>query len=254
MIPKIFHFVFGFKEQTEPLHLAHALAVLSCARVNRPQRIFFHYYHEPFGVYWDLIKPLVKLVKVEPPKEIFGIPIKHYAHQADIVRLNALLEIGGVYADMDTIFVNPLPEELFEKPFVMGRQGEMGLCNAFMMSTRQSRFAKRWMDGHAGAFKGGNPGTPEWDNHSVFFPGQLAKTIPADIHIEPQTSFFKHLFNKFGLKALYEDNDTDLGKVYSLHLWENIAWDRYLSGLTPQIIKEVDTTYNCIARRFLNEI
>ncbi|CCO22242.1 glycosyltransferase [Maridesulfovibrio hydrothermalis] len=254
MIPNLFHFVFGLKEQTEPLHLVHALAIISCARVNKGAKIFFRYHHEPYGAYWEVVKPLVKLIKVTPPDNIFGIPIKHYAHQADIIRLNALLEIGGVYADMDTIFVNKLPPELFKKPFVMGEQGEMGLCNAFMMSGRQSRFAKRWLDGHASAFKGGKPGTPEWDNHSVFFPGQLAKTIPSDIHIEPQTSFFKHLFTAHGLSGLFEKTDTDLDNVYSIHLWENIAWERHLSKLTPEIVKSTDTTYNCIARRFLDEI
>ncbi|SMF29077.1 glycosyltransferase [Desulfovibrio gilichinskyi] len=254
MIPNFFHFVFGLKKQTEPLHLVHALAIISCAKVNKPVKIFFHYQHEPHGPYWEVVRPLVKLIKVVPPDNIFGIPITHYAHQADIIRLNALLEFGGVYADMDTIFVNPLSPDLFTKPFVMGQQGEMGLCNAFMMSSRQSRFAKRWLDGHSSAFKGGKPGTPEWDNHSVYFPGQLAKAIPLDIHIEPQSSFFKHLFTKAGVDQLFEKKDTDFKNVYSMHLWENITWKDYLSKLTPGRIESKDTTYNCIARRFLDEI
>jgi hypothetical protein len=254
MIPNLFHFVFGLKEQTEPLHLVHALAIISCAKVNKPAKIFFHYYHEPYGPYWDAVKPFVKLVKVIPPESIFDIPITHYAHQADIIRLKAMLEFGGVYADMDTIFVNPLSNDLFTKHFVMGKQGEMGLCNAFMMSSKQSHFAKRWLYGHSRAFKGGEPGTSEWDNHSVYFPGQLAKTIPSDIHIEPQSSFFKHLYTKAEIDKLFEKNDTDLKNVYSMHLWENITWKDYLSKLTPEIIKSKDTTYNCIARRFLDEI
>ena len=47
MIPNIFHFVFGLKEQTEPFHLMYYLCLASCIEVNTPDKVCFHYHHEP---------------------------------------------------------------------------------------------------------------------------------------------------------------------------------------------------------------
>ena len=46
-MPRIFHFVFGLREQNEPFHLAHYLCLESCRHVNQPQAIWFHYANEP---------------------------------------------------------------------------------------------------------------------------------------------------------------------------------------------------------------
>ena len=36
------------------------------------------------------------------------------SHEADFVRLDALIAHGGVYADIDTLFVHPVPARLFD--------------------------------------------------------------------------------------------------------------------------------------------
>ena len=151
-IPRIAHFVFGLKPQVQPFHLLHYLAIETCRRILKPERIFLHYNDLPFGVYWDAIRPHLTLCRVELATEVLDAPhdpqlvpdIYRYAHHSDFVRLDALIEHGGVYADIDTIFLRPLPDALFEAPFVIGREaayadeltGEIQptLCNAFLMS------------------------------------------------------------------------------------------------------------------------
>lgn len=74
-----------------------------------------------------------------------------YAHHTDFIRLEKLLERGGIYADLDTIFVNKLPEHFFEKEFIMGEEkglivnGEYhrSLCNGWLMSAPGARFAQK---------------------------------------------------------------------------------------------------------------
>ena len=87
-----------------------------------------------------------------------------YAHHADFIRLDALIEHGGVYADIDTIFVRAFPDELFAAPFVIGREppvrdertGEWrpSLCNALLMSEPGAAFARAWRERMAAALNG----------------------------------------------------------------------------------------------------
>jgi mannosyltransferase OCH1-like enzyme len=56
---------------------------------------------EPHGEWWSETKDLVELVLVEPPTEIFGKPITQPAHKSDVIRLQVLIENGGIYVDTE---------------------------------------------------------------------------------------------------------------------------------------------------------
>src|ERR1700687_890517 len=178
MIPNRFHFVFGLKRQAQPFHLVHYLCLASCIAVNCPEVIYFYYQHEPYGRYWDLIKE--QLVRVKIPRVAFideyhysdsRVARFRYAHASDFVRLERVLAQGGVYADMDTLFVNPIPRALFARQFVLGREddvfdphsGQMrsSVCNAFIMAERNAAFGKLWLEQMRGAFDG------TWSSHST---------------------------------------------------------------------------------------
>jgi hypothetical protein len=45
---------------------------------------------------------LVKVVNIE---SVYGNDVKHYAHKADIVRLEALRFAGGIYLDVDVLLL-----------------------------------------------------------------------------------------------------------------------------------------------------
>ncbi len=270
LIPHQFHFVFGLRKQREPFHLAHYLCLESCRRVNQPESMRFYYHYEPYGPYWDLIKPQLTLVKVPlvPLVERFrykdrGIKRFRYAHHSDFIRLEKLLENGGVYADIDTLFVRPLPPSLFQKPFVLGRERAIqdpktgrstpSLCNALIMSTPGADFGHLWLEGMLAEFDG------TWSNHSTLFPQRLATRFPALIHVEPQRSFYHFPPSSRGLATLLEDHQPIPNGVYSMHLWAHLWWEErrvdftmfHAGLLTEDFIRQVDTTYNCAARPFL---
>ena len=166
MIPRTFHFVFGLRAQNEPFHVAHYLCLRSCLETNEPDRVVFHHYHEPHGPWWDRIRPELELRTVEPETWVRdhdayfehdeGLYIQSrnlgYAHQSDFIRLRALLDAGGVYADMDTLFVRRLPDTYFDQRFVIGEEDAGAysgdrvvanpLCNAFLVSERDSVFGR----------------------------------------------------------------------------------------------------------------
>lgn len=271
-IPKIFHFVFGLKPQDRPFHLLYYLCLESCLRVNRPEHVYFYYHHEPHGRYWDLIKEKLVHVRVGPVPLVANYryrdkAVQHYryAHHSDFIRIEKLVDHGGVYADMDTIFVNPLPERLFAQPFVLGREQDFpweasgkeqpSLCNALIMSRQGAEFGRLWLNGMADAFDGA------WSSHSGLLPQRLSEERPELIHIEPPRSFYKHMYTPEGVQTLFEGCDPDFEGVYSMHLWHHLwsAWwrrdyTRFHEGkLTSDRIRHVDTTYNLVARRFLPE-
>lgn len=271
-IPNQFHFVFGLKKQKEPFHLCYYLCIESCLQVNRPEKVYFYYHHEPCGRYWDTIKNRIVLVKVglSPFISKFRYGLRNrgcrkyrYAHHSDFIRLEKLIEKGGVYADIDTIFVNKIPDHLFFQPFVIGREADVlcqtseqvkpSLCNAVLMSRKSSTFAALWLHEMEKEFDG------SWSNHSTFLPKRLSEKYPSLIHIEPPRTFYKHMWTKEGLRILLEECDDDYSGVVSMHLWSHLWWskkrrdfsDFHRGMLTEKYIREVDTTYNLVARRYL---
>ncbi len=276
LIPKHFHFVFGLRPQTEAFHVMHYLCLESCRQINRPERMTLYYHHLPFGPYWDRIRPSLDLVHVELNRTVSEFHYRdpalrplRYAHQADFIRLEKVLAHGGVYADIDTLFVNPIPAHLFEKSFVMGEELEIwdpkadamvkSLCNAFLMAEPGAVFGQRWLDAMAGAFDG------TWSNHSTLLPQRLAELYPEEVHIEPESSFYSFPPTSKALFALFEDCPpmprSEGEKAFSIHLWEHLWWDRkrtdysmfHQGRLTEQAIRTDASAYNLLARCYLPE-
>lgn len=267
-IPRHFHFVFGLRPQTEPFHLAHYLALASCLRHNRPERLSFHYRHLPYGRYWDLIRHHLELCPVGPPRAL-PVPsrpqdplILHYsyAHEADFVRLEQLLVHGGVYADMDTLFVRPVPEDLFAQSCVLAPEprvvdpatGEAhdSLCNAFIMAAPGSPFIRRWLEAMAAAFDG------SWSAHSCQLPARLARDFPAEIHLAPSRLFYPYLWNRPDLTALFQKSRTVPADTCSIHLWAHLWWEPQRHDfctfnhelLTERHVRRQSTTFARLAR------
>lgn len=252
MIPNIFHFCYGLSEDFggKPFSLVHYLAIKSAKDVNSPDKILFYYSFEPQGEWWEKAKSLVTLVKVSPPEEIFGNKLFHVAHKADVLRLNALIDHGGIYLDLDTISRKAF-SPLLKNKFVIGKQGKwrkMGLCNAVMMAEKNSEFAKLWLNEYRTFRSKGKD--KYWAEHSVKLPMKLAKSNPGLLHIEPYDSFHFPLYYPSSLKNLFE-KEKSYPNAYCHHLWEGGSWNKYLKDLNVEDIKKRNSTYNSIARRFL---
>jgi len=237
-IPRITHFVFGLRDQLEPFHLLHYLAIESCRRVLQPEAIYLHYHHLPFGVYWDAIRPHLTLVRVGLSREVTEakyderlVPEPYrYAHHADFVRLDALIEHGGVYADIDTIFLRRLLDSLYRERFVIGRESDTpdeltgrlrpSLCNALLMAEPGAEFARVWRERMGAAING------TWSNHSGFLAQALSEELPDAVRVEPEQSFFAVPCTSAGVHGLLTDGTPDLSHSYSVHLWAHVWWDR----------------------------
>ncbi|WP_326533955.1 glycosyltransferase [Pseudorhodoferax sp.] len=266
MIPRTFHFVFGLKPQTEPFHLMHYLCLASCLAVERPQAVVMHYDHEPWGEWWDRIRPALQLRKAARSRLVDefvyadrGMDRYRYAHAADFVRLQALIEQGGVYADIDTLFLQPLPQSLWARGVcVLGeerspRPGEASYCNAWIAAPPGDRFCRAWLDEMATSFDG------SWSGHSTLLPGRLAQRLPGALHVEPESAFYAFDWRPHRIDDLFlRDRPVPAG-AYSLHLWNHLWWARerrdfsrfHAERLTPDYVAFAATTYARLARPFL---
>jgi glycosyltransferase involved in cell wall biosynthesis len=272
-VPPVAHFVFGLREQTEPFHVVHYLAIESCRRLLQPERIYLHHKHLPYGPYWDRIRPHLTLRPVDlvpevedAPRDELRVPQRYqYAHHADFVRLDALIETGGVYADIDTIFVRPFPADLFDHPFVLGREYAVhdeltgalrpSTCNALLMAEPGSAFARTWRAEMAGAMNG------TWSNHTGFLAEELTRRMPDAVHVVGPETFFPFPPDTDGIAALLED-DMDTGEALSIHLWSHLWWERErqdfsavsAADLTEDRLRASSSTYARLARPFLPDV
>lgn len=251
MIPKKIHFLFGLSEDFGgfPFCLYHYLAVLSARVVNKDYEIIMHYYHEPQNEWWEKTKAIAKMVKLESsPTHIRGIPIKQCAHKADLVRIEILMKEGGIYLDIDTICIRPFDPFLsIPKGFIMGLEtgsGNMGLCNAVIMSEPRHQFLDIWLR----AFADFDP--DDWNKMACRRPLRIAVNHPKLIHVEGNETFFRLNWTRPEIDMLF-GNLIDMPKSYSQHLWEHTSFDPYLSKLTLADIDSKGTTYNLLARKVL---
>lgn len=275
MIPNILHFVFGMAPDFggKPFSLVHYLALRSAVELNKPAVAIFHYQFEPQGEWWENAKPLLTLNKIIAPDNIMGNKLYHVAHKADVVRLQALKETGGIYLDLDTISVKPLTD-LLNNSFVIGQElkaayvpknwrqqlksklgwgkrskdGSTGLCNAVLLSEKNSAFVNGWLEEYKSFRSQGRD--KYWNEHSVLVPQYLAARYPDKLTQLSPYAFHYPLYDEGGLQSMFEEVQVFPG-AYLHHLWESFAWEKYMSKLTPEHIKTRETTYNRIARQFL---
>jgi mannosyltransferase OCH1-like enzyme len=167
-----------------------------------------------------------------------------YAHHADVIRLDVLARHGGMYADMDTIFVNPVPDEFWSRPFLIGMEsGEpdhipadpaRSLCNALMMARPGSEFVEIWRSRIIAAMDG------TWSNHSCELAAVLATGHPDLLEVEPERSFTSYRHTVTGIHQLVqaEVDEVETTGMYSVHLWAHLWWERH-----RQDFSTVDATW-----------
>lgn len=225
LVPNIIHFIYGFKPQETEFEYYKYIAICSAYLVNKPDRIYFYYKYEPFGFYWNKVKNLLTLKKVEPPTEFLGKKIKHYAHQADILRLQVLYNYGGIYLDIDTICLKEL-KDFFTENITLGYQGEHGLCNAVIIAKQYNSFIKEWLQAYKSFRSEGQDAY--YDEHSVILPMKMAFQRN-DINVVNRNTFFYPMAEHIN-DILFQDTYSQEHKQfidnnsYCIHLWETITY------------------------------
>jgi hypothetical protein len=245
VIPKILHFCFGLSPKGGDWGLVHYVCVKSAVERIKPEQAFLYFEHRPRGPFWDLTTKIVECKKIVAPRTIFGNPLSHYAHRADVLRLQKLIETGGIYLDCD-VFVHRGFDDLLENSVVLGQEGDtelVGLCNAVILAEPNAPFLTRWYSQYKN-FRSGR-GDQFWNEHSVKLPRQLAAAHPEELTILGPRAFFWPHWDDEGLRKLFASTDPiPSSGVYANHLWEGRAWSKYLRNLTPARVRLIDSNFH----------
>jgi hypothetical protein len=254
MIPKTLHYVFGMASDAggKPWSLVHYACLKSAVERIRPEDVYFYCEYEPKGPWWELTRKLVDLERIKAPREIFGNPVIHPAHRADVVRLERLISRGGIYLDAD-VFVHQSFDDLLGNSTVLGRQevneAGFGLCNAVILSEPHAPFLEKWYSEYRSFRSRGRDAF--WDEHSVQLPLRLSKRFPAEITVLPQEAFFWPSFRPEDIKLIFDSSSQiDISKAFVTHLWESVAWERYLEYLTPGRVRSIESNFHHWVRPF----
>ncbi|CDS02659.1 hypothetical protein LRAMOSA00064 [Lichtheimia ramosa] len=246
-IPKIVHFIHGLRGPEPTLDLIHYLAIKAAHDIVRPDTIYLHYHYMPVGEMFERVRPMVTLRQVPLVENIFGRPVSHFAHRADIVRLEALMEFGGIYFDLDLFALKPV-DHLLDQEFVMGQEGvdgSSGLCNAMMMAKPNARFLQRYYATYS-SFD-----STQWNYHSVVLPAKLAPHFKDEITVLDYKAFFWPLWDSVGLRTLYLEKTYDFSDNLGIHIWESPSNKHLMQGVTEETMLNVDNSLYCILRPFI---
>ncbi|KAK3945505.1 hypothetical protein QBC46DRAFT_370859 [Diplogelasinospora grovesii] len=282
-IPNVVHFIYGLKN---PLYHPDAgrfdflsyLAVRSAVVSLKPKAIYLHYTYlsdppspdtnaDPMTNPW--VRRLAKditLVHHQPPS---GESSTQYAHLSDTMRLQFLLEQGGIYLDIDAFALRSF-DKLLRVPrphdVVLGAEGgnRWGLCNAVIAARANSTFVARWLASYDDVDL-----SREWNYHSVLLPKEMAETHPREVCALAPDAFFWPTWTWRHVDWMHEPLSRDAaifwqseidrhgGSLFenqlAYHAWNQMAWDRYLKMLTPEVIRAQDTRFNLLMRRFLED-
>ena len=158
--------------------------------------------------------------------------------------------------DVD-VFVHASFDSLLGRSTVLGRQTvdglEPGLCNAVILAAPEAPFVRRWHSEYRSFRSNGNDRF--WDEHSVKLPLRLSQELPNDITILPPHAFFWPTFKDADLALIFSDpRPIDVSRSYATHLWESLAWERYLEHLTPGGVRAINSNFSRWASPFLAEL
>jgi hypothetical protein len=252
-IPRVLHYTFGMAADFggKPWSLVHHVCLMSAIAHIRPEKVFFYYEYEPTGPWWDLSRDHVTRVQITAPREIFGNPLNHVAHRSDVVRLQKLIEHGGIYLDADVLVQRDF-DDLLGESAVLGREGTSGLANAVILAEPNAPFLVRWLDAYH-SFRSG--GIDEfWAEHSVYLPAKMALAYPHEITVLSDRAFFWPLWHPDDLDWIFwSDRKVPLEQTYANHLWESQAW-WILEDLTPGQVRTKDTNFHKWARPYLQSL
>ena len=256
-IPKILHYCFGY-DQTfggKPWSLVHYVCVKSAIERIKPDQAFLYYEYEPRGDWWEQTKGLLTPIQIQAPRNIFGNPLAHPAHRADVVRLETLLRHGGIYLDAD-VLVHESFDGLLNNSVVLGAEGvnaEYGLANAVILAEPDAPFLNKWYEEYRWFRSKGRD--QYWSEHSVRVPLRLSKTYPDELTILNHKAFYWPLWTHDHLEMIYgSPPPTEERATLANHLWETYAWEKYLEQLTPGRVRSIESNFHRWARPFVETL
>lgn len=238
MVPNIVHFIYFLNENSRPFNYVNYLAVKSANDIQKPAYIFVYCNKEPKNnQYWNAMRKLerVMVVLMDAPDQFEGVSLRgHPQYQADVVRLQRLHKMGGIYLDTDAIVLKPM-NDFFAEGCTMSafksEDGELAYGNSTVIAQKQSPFIAEWIKRLPEGLR-----SDVWAWHASNLPAVIAKEMPNTINTVASDVFMPYHFTDDSYLVSYTEEkqiQSCLAKCrdsYVVHLWET-----YYKNVVPNI-------------------
>ena len=234
---KMIHFIWLTQPGSRPFSYINSLAIRAAAKHHPDEQIIMWCNEEPrHNPNWYMVKDLFEIRPVEMPTEIEGVPLEHIQYKADVLRLQILQKLGGIYLDTDSLLLKPLTP-LVGPEMVLAQESPDSLAMSPIICKPGAEFIGKWLERIPAALEVGT-----WAYHAVNLPVEISKEYFCDIR--PQAEFFpfdlrhNYLFDD----GLADEHTKRLGDPYALHVYETY-WAGYLQGVDESYMKTRDTLF-----------
>lgn len=261
VVPRLVHFVFLQPPDGAPypFDCFKYASVVAALRHVRPEAVMLHGNRVPEGFWWQRAVAAVQAAgaalvfaarALEDPGTAFGRPLSYIQHRADVLRLRALHEHGGVYLDLDVLLLRSLTP-LLRHDCTLAAEATFGICNAVILARPGAAFLKRWCEG----YRDYRPDS--WEHNNMCVPAGLARRAGrGEVNLLGQRAFFWPDFSREGLALLYESHTPGLWRhAYGVHLWENNVrgYLRSYAVEPARLHRETPTNFTALAASLIPE-
>jgi hypothetical protein len=234
-IPNQYHIIWFKGNRT--WMMVHYLAVLLVQRIQNPLVIYIYNDIEPVdNKWWDKTKLIdtVRIVTCPAPSFINEKSVPWVQHKADIARIYAIYEKGGVYIDSDLLLFKRIDDLLIGGKANMSYQNKFGIWNGFIASPPRNPFFQKWIEAYKTLY--GSDQVDHWAGLSINTPFNLSTKYPEYISILPSITFLPFGWHD---DNLYTNGCLDTWEQSrGMHLWETEAEKR---GVLPMDTDWLDT-------------
>lgn len=260
-IPNIIHFI-NLGPRT--LSMLHFISIYSAHLINKPDKIYVYcdQEHSNNDIYWDILvkKNIITAEIVANTEYHKGIYLDSYQYRADVLRLEKLVERGGIYMDLDILSLKPLTPYLNNCELVMGIESSKepdainldevnSITNAVIMAKPDNAFLKDWYDQLAD-----NLFDKPWAYHAVALPKEILQNNKDkyDILILP-----RKIIMPFDFRETYflDDNcfqySEKIKDACTVHMWETIWNMDNRLNFTVQYFSDVNSIFTQNFNKYL---
>ncbi|XP_003744602.1 uncharacterized protein LOC100903370 [Galendromus occidentalis] len=149
IVPNTVHFI---KSGNNSFSFTDLICVRAAWLNQRPDSIQVHCdrcEHLKTGHYWSEISkiPGLQLVPEELPTHVFGRKLSSVYHAADVLRLQILSSVGGIFLDLDVFVVKNL-NDYRRYEISIGVPPKQYLGTQVIVAHPRARFLKLWLDSY----------------------------------------------------------------------------------------------------------
>lgn len=251
------HFIYFAGPKSREFSFINYLAIRSAAEIQKPEKIYLYCNQEPSAnPYWEAIRQYVEMVHMEAPTSFEGVNLFDWPqYQADVVRLQKLYEVGGIYLDTDCIMLKPLDDLLHHECVMSGFAGNtdthpkhkvQSFSAATILAKPRADFLKIWIQRLADGLSRGI-----WAWHVVDLPVQIYKENPKMLTLLDMEAFLPFDFNDRGIfdPSRIEDCLKSIDGSYMVHMWDSV-WQDTLRKINRDYLATVDNAFTRLFAKY----